>query len=187
MGLWGRILVSAAVVAGTMMLEPPAACGDDFDWRDGKWRLELSGFGAVRSGRRSRSGDYRIAGSVEYEVPLSGRLTIGIRGYPLFYHNQDDPGEDTVVGAAVGPAFRMYSNESEHRGFFAELGGAVLVAAGRFDGNSGAVNFFGESGVGYKFKSDWHVAVKFSHVSNAGFGDHNSGVNTLGFAFGCSF
>ncbi len=187
MGLWGRILLSAAVVAGTAVLEPPAACADGFDWKDGKWRLELSGFTGFRSGRRSRSGDLRIVGSVEYEVPLAKRLTLGIKAYPLFFHDQDDAGEDTVVGAGVGPQLRVYSKGAERRAFFAEVGTAVLVVAGRFDGNSGAVNFLGEAGLGYKFKRNWHVAAKFSHVSNSGFGDHNSGVNTLGLAFGYSF
>lgn len=187
MGMWGRILLSAAVVAGTAMLESPAACADDFDWKDGKWRLELSGFAGYRSGRRSRTGDFGFAGSVEYEVPLASRLTFGIKAYPLFFYDQDDAGEDTLFGAGVGPELRVYSKGAEHRGFFAELGTAVLATVGRFDGNSGAVNLLIEGGLGYKFERNWHVAVKFRHISNVGFAARNSGLNGLGLAFGYSF
>ena len=61
------------------------------------------------------------------------------------------------------------------------------MTVGRFDGNSGSVNFFSEGGIGYKFKRDWHVAVKISHISNAGLAGSNAGVNTLGIAFGYTF
>lgn len=128
-----------------------------------------------------------MVASVEYEVPLVKHLTFGIKAYPLFLYNQDDPGEDTVFGVGVGPEFRVYSKGSEHRGFFLEIGTGVLAATGRFDGNSGAVNFLNEGGVGYKFKRGWHVAAKISHVSNLGFAFKNSGVNNLGIAFGYTF
>lgn len=187
MDVWGRILLGAAVVAGTVLVESPAACANDYGWKEGRWRLELSGFTAFRSGNRSRTGDLGLVGSVEYEVPLVQHLTFGIKTYPLFLYNQDDTGEDTVFGIGIGPEFRVYSKGAEHRGFFFEIGTAVLAATGRFDGNSGAVNFLNEGGLGYKFKRGWHVAAKISHVSNLGFAFKNSGVNNLGIALGYTF
>ncbi len=187
MSVVGRILVSVAVVAGTVVVKAPLACANDYSWKDGRWRLELSGFTAFRSGNRSRTGDFGFAGSVEYEVPLVKHLTFGIKAYPLFFYDQDDGGEDTMYGAAVGPEFRVYWKGAEHRGFFFEFGSAVLVTTGRFDGNSGAVNFLNEGGIGYKFKRDWHVAAKISHISNAGLASSNSGVNNLGLALGYTF
>lgn len=187
MSVWGRILVSVAVVAGTVLVDAPAASANDYGWKDGRWRLELSGFAAFRSGNRSRTGDFGFAGSVEYEVPLVKHLTFGIKAYPLFFYDQNDSGEDTIYGAGVGPEFRVYSNGTEHRGFFFEFGSALLATTGKFDGNSGTVNFLNEAGIGYKFKRDWHVAAKISHVSNAGFASDNSGVNSLGLAFGYTF
>ena len=64
---------------------------------------------------------------------------------------------------------------------------AVLATTGRLDGNSGAVNFLNEGGIGYKFKRDWHVAAKINHVSNLGFASKNSGANSLGIAMGYTF
>ena len=187
MSVWGRILVSAAVVAGTVSVIAPAACANDYSWKDGRWRLELTGTTAFYSGNRSRTGDIGIQGSVEYEVPLVKHLTFGIKAYPLYFYDQNDRGEDTVFGVGVGPAFRVYSNGAEHRGFFVEVSGVTLATVGRFDGNSGTMNFFSEGGIGYKFKRDWHVAAKISHISNAGLAGSNSGVNNLGLAFGYTF
>ena len=187
MGGWGRILVSVAVVAGTAAVSAPSACANDYGWKDGRWRLELAGTTAFYSGHRSRTGDFGIVGSAEYEIPVVKHLTVGIKTYPFYYFDQDDAGEDTVFGVGVGPALRVYSKGAEHRGFFVEVSGVTLVTVGRFDGNSGSVNFLGEGGVGYKFKRDWHVAAKISHISNAGLAGSNAGVNTLGIAFGYTF
>ena len=187
MGVWGRIIVSAAVMAGAVLVDAPVASANDYSWKDGRWRLELSGFAAFRSGNRSRTGDFGFAGSVEYEVPLVKHLTFGIKAYPLYFYDQADGGEDTVFGVGIGPEFRVYTNGVEHRGFFVEVGSALLATVGRFDGNSGALNFLNEGGIGWKFKRGWHVAAKISHVSNLGFADRNSGVNNLGIAFGYTF
>ncbi len=145
------------------------------------------GNGRLPLGEPFADGDFGIVGSVEYEIPVVKRLTVGIKTYPFYYFDQDDAGEDTVFGVGVGPALRVYSKGAEHRGFFAEVSGVTLVTVGRFDGNSGSVNFLGEGGVGYKFKRDWHVAAKISHISNAGLAGSNAGVNTLGIAFGYTF
>ena len=64
MDVWGRILLGAAVVAGTVLLESPAAWANDYGWKDGRWRLGLSGFTALRPGNRSRTGVVGLVGSV---------------------------------------------------------------------------------------------------------------------------
>jgi len=187
MSVWGRILVSVAVVAGTVVVHAPSACANDYSWKDGRWRLELAGMTAFYSGHRSRTGDFGIIGSVEYEIPVVKHLTVGIKTYPFYFFDQNDAGEDTVFGVGVGPEFRVYTKGAEHRGFFVEVGSAVLATVGRFDGNSGALNFLNEGGVGWKFKRGWHVAAKISHISNWGFAGRNAGVNSLGIAFGYTF
>ena len=187
MSMGARILFGVAIVAGMVVVDAPAAYGEDSSWKDGKWRLELSGFAAFRSGNHSRTGDFGFAGSVEYEVPLTKRLTFGIKAYPMYFYDQDDAGDDTVYGAGIGPELRLYFKGTEHRGFFVEIGSAVLATTGRLDGNSGAVNFLNEGGIGYKFKRDWHVAAKINHVSNLGFASKNSGANSLGIAMGYTF
>ncbi len=181
------ILVGVLMTSSVALADVSAPEADETGWKNGKWRLELSGFAAVRSGKRSRTGDFGFAGSAEYEIPLGKRLSFGIKTYPLYFYDQDDSGEDTVFGAGIGPEFRVYAKNAQRKGFFFEIGTAVLVATGRFDGNSGAVNFLNEAGVGYKFERDWHITAKFSHISNAGFANHNSGVNSAGIAIGYTF
>lgn len=181
------ILAGVLMVPGVAFADTSAAQADEVGWKAGTWRLELSSFAAYRSGRRSRTGDFGFVASAEYEIPLGKRLSIGIKTYPLYFYDQDDSGEDTVYGAGIGPEFRVYRKDAQRRGFFFEFGSAILATDGRLDGNSGAVNFYNEAGIGYKFKRDWHVTAKISHLSNAGFASNNAGVNTLGLAFGYSF
>ena len=185
-----KVIVGVIVALGVVLVGSPSAhagVGETFDFKNGKWRLELAGFAALRSGNHSRTGDVGSAISVEYEVPLSSHVSFGLKGYPLFVYDQDDAGEDTVVGVAFGPEFRFYVEEDTYRGFFFEIGVAGLAASGKFDGNTAAVNFLIDSGVGYRFESDWHVSAKFSHISNGGLADHNSGVNIVGIGFGYTF
>lgn len=187
MSTGAKILVGVMILAAIAFADASPAHADDVGWKEGKWRIELSGFTAYRSGKRSRTGDFGFIGSAEYEIPITKRLSIGIKTYPLFFYDQDDSGEDTVFGAGIGPEFRIYAKDTPRRGFFFEFGTAVLATVGRFDGNSGAVNFSSEAGLGYKFKRNWHVAAKIAHISNAGLATHNAGVNRLGLAFGYTF
>ena len=159
----------------------------DLGWKAGMWRLELSGWTGLHSGRRSRSGDFGFTGSATYEIPMKQHLTVGLRTYPFIVYDQDISGLDTVYALGFGPDMRVYSNGEEHRGFFLELNVGLIVQHGKFNGNSGTFNFLEEIGVGWKFKRDWHVGLKMRHMSNAGLADHNSGVNNVGLAVGYTF
>ena len=183
------VVTGIAMAASTFLGVAPAQAQEEkaYGWKDGMWRLELSAWTSIYSGHRSRSGDYGFAGSVAYEVPVSKRFSVGLKMYPLLGYDQDDSGEDTIWGVGFGPEFRFYTKPHLHRGFFFEVGTAVIAHSGKFDGNSGNINFLNEGGAGYKFKTNWHVAAKIRHLSNAGFAQSNSGVNSLGLAFGYTF
>lgn len=190
MRMRARVFAGILVAACIGLIETPVAHAgvrETFDFKNGNWRLELSGFAALRSGNRSRTGDIGSSASVEYEVPMTQHATFGLKAYPLFVFDQDDSGEDTLVGAAFGPEFRFYTKKEEYRGFFFEIGSALLGTSGKIDGNSATFNLLNEGGVGYKFKNDWHISFKISHISNAGLADSNSGVNSLGLAIGHTF
>ena len=178
-----------AVLVGSVLMQATEAfaqSSQEHGWAAGKLRLELAGFTGIHSGRRSRTGDYGLSVSVEYEVPVIKHLTLGIKGYPLFFYEQDDSGEDTVFGVGIGPQLRAYHRE-DFRGLFGEVGFAALATSGKFDGNSATLNLLSEGGIGYKFKSNWHVAAKFRHISNAGLASSNSGVNTVVIGLGYTF
>lgn len=185
-----KVLVSILAVTALGLFDAPAAVADEqkgLDWRNGKVRLELQGMAALRSGRRSRSGDIGFHFAVEYEMPATPRLTFSARAIPFFYYDQDDSGEDTVTGAGLGVGIRVYQVREEYRGFFWELNTNLIGQSGEFEGNSGDYNFLLATGGGYKFKGPWHVSAKFQHISNAGLASHNSGINTITFGLGYSF
>lgn len=184
------VRICLVLLAALSVLNPLQSYAEEdggIAWSEGRLRLELVGYTAFHSGRRSRTGDYGFQGSIEYEIPATRHLAFGPKFSPLFLHDQADSGEDTVFAWALGPQFRWYFKRDEFRGLFFEIGGALLFQAGRLDGNSGSINFIEEFGVGYKFKRPWHAVAKIRHISNAGFADRNAGVNTVAVGFGYTF
>lgn len=176
------LLVTGGVVFGVL---PSAEGGERF--RDGHWRLELSNTAGFREGGHERQGDVLTNLIAEYEVPLSGRFTVGLRLLPIFLYSQGSSSDSPFYGAGFGVASRVYRVKNERRGLFAEIEGHVIAHKNKLRGNSGGVNFLVGAGIGYKFKSDWHTVLKIEHLSNAGLAKHNKGVNLLGLGFGYTF
>lgn len=168
----------------------PASAGMA-DWlpefENGNWRLELSGDFGMARGRRDREGDRYGRLTLEYEMPWFPRTTVGVKANPLFVYFQDKPA-DTIYGVSGGLSARVYQHRESLDGLFGEVGGSVLWHSRHFQGNSTRVNFLIEAGVGYKFReSPWHVSAHLSHISNAGTGGDNDGVNGIGLAIGFTF
>ena len=158
-------------------------------WEDGRLRIEGQGWAGIRSGRRSRTDDYGVTATVEKEFALGHRLSAGLRAMPLFFMSESDSrGRDgnNILGAGLGFSVRYYVKEV-HDGFFFESYETAIWQSDTFRGNSGRVNFLTEVGVGYEFDNDWHVALKWRHMSNAGIASRNAGVNGLGIGIGFSF
>jgi hypothetical protein len=173
-----------------------ATAAGEIRFSEGSWRLELSGLGGIHSGSYDREGDFLVNGAVEYEFPATSRCKLGLRLLPLFLYDQDSDGRDgqrnddrdeTVWGGGVGFAVRLYQKRDEYRGFFGEVEGNAIGHQHKFDGNSANLNFLIGCGVGYKFGNAWHVALKYSHISNAGLGGENSGANAVGLGLGYTF
>jgi len=152
---------------------------------EGSWRAELNLGTGIHSGRQSRSGDMLIGGNIEYEFPIYARSTLGLKAYPLFTYNQDEGG--TVVGAGLGVGARHYFAGDDRSGWFGEATVGIMAHSNEFNGNSSNINFMTGVGLGYQFENDWHVTAQFHHFSNGGFGDSNSGTNSLGLGIGYSF
>lgn len=171
-----------AIGISIMVLLPVKA---EADWNNGSWRLELSGGPGITVGHRDRSGDFIIKSAIEYEIPTTPHLTLGLRILPLFIYDQEDG--DTVFGAGAGVGARLYAAKSEYRGLFAEANAHVIGHENRFQGNGSNLNFLSGLGVGYKFEKGWHTVVKWEHISNAEISDDNSGVDTVTLGFGYTF
>ena len=198
----GNFCQSAVLAAAVLaFFSTPAGAGVNFE--EGMWRLELNNDFGVHQGSQDRSGDYSVNGIVEYEIPATPRTTLGLRLMPLFVYTQDDEDHDyryfkrafhdddddggTVWGGGFGIGGRIYQVKSEYRGWFAEVGVTALLHSNEFNGNNSNLNFISGLGVGYQFKSDWHVQVHYQHISNASLGSRNSGANSLGVGLGYRF
>lgn len=183
-----RWLALGLLVLITLAAAKPA--GAELQWSEGDWRLELTtGFG-IDSGKRDRTSNLLLTGSVEYEVPMSTHCTLGFRILPLFLYDQQNDGAedaDTLWGAGVGLAARYYQVADEQRGWYGELQGNLLGHSGKLTGNSASANFLIGAGVGYEFKNSWHAILKYEHISNAGLSENNSGANSIGLGVGYRF
>lgn len=182
-----RFLCFACVATAALVLfggRPAQARPIEVD--EGMWRLELQGAAALHSKKTDREGDSFLTGSVEYEMPTAiPRLTVGLRGYPLFVYRDED---HTILGAAAGFTLRLYQHPDTKDGLYAEAGSALLWHSRHFDGNSTRVNFLSELGFGYKFPDNpWNISLKYQHISNASTGNDNAGVNAVSLGFGYRF
>ncbi len=153
--------------------------------REGRWRLELTGGGGLHQGDEDHSGDGLVVAKVEYEIPVMAYGALGLRMVPTFVMPQDHG--DTVWGAGVGLAARVYHVKNEQRGLYVEADSQLTGHYPKFDGNSGSFNFLSGFGAGYKFKKGWHVIVRFDHLSNAGLAKDNSGFNAISAGIGYTF
>jgi len=170
------------VALAVIVLAMPAFGESRFD--EGRWRLELTGLNVFDSPGRHKDGQRYFTGSVEYEFPVSRRGKLGLRLYPLFFHEGSHP----IYGAGAGLSARVYQHAEEYTGLFGEVGVSALWHSREFHDNSTRVNFLSEAGIGYQFrKSDWHVTLKVEHISNAGLGGDNAGLNGVGLAVGYTF
>ena len=155
-------------------------------WLDGRWRVEASAAaGAFGERPVNRDGDSYYTASIEYEIPIFERFTIGPRLYPMvLYHEYSHP---LMYAPALGIAGRVYSNAADRRGFFCELGAASMWQSRYLEKNTSRHNFLLVLGVGYQFKNRLHTTLSVQHMSNAYTASQNNGVNMVGLGLGYTF
>ena len=161
------------------------------DFKQGHWRFEkLGGIGLSSSDESDRKGDYYFTGSLGYEWPIyKSRREVGLRVYPtlLYRQHRNDKGEsDTIYACSVGPVIRWYES-TVHKGGYLEIGVSLLWNSHLFRDNAASWNGLTEFGIGYEFDSQWHVALKFQHISNGQTRSPNKGVNAVALGFGFAF
>lgn len=163
----------------------------DFHLDEGHWKIELSGFSGVYSGKTDRSDDTYVTGTVDYEFPAFEKMSLSLRLRPLFAYFQDeneDDDSDTIWGTGVSLAARVYQDQEAMAGWFGELGAGVIWHSRYFKENTSRVNFCPEVAVGYQFReSAWSIMLRAQHLSNGGMGSENAGVNAVGLAVGFRF
>jgi hypothetical protein len=162
------------------------AQADVFHWDLARWRVEFTAWNGIKLGSVERGDDRSLSFAVEREVPISDRITTGVRLFPLFVYSEDRSNE-TIFGAGAGVQLRLYFKKNRYRGMYLEGGTSFLLHSEKFERNSTQWNFMSEAGLGYQFERGITVAVKYRHISNAGLGDRNSGIDALGLGVGFAF
>jgi hypothetical protein len=156
-------------------------------WRDGWFRLEGAPLAAWDSGHQQRFGDYGVRFTAEYEVPVTKHMTVGPRTMPFMYWNENRDGDSNIFAFGLGVALRGYFKPDEYRGFYGEAGAMIIAQSAEFAGNTGHFNSMEEIGAGFLFNSNWSIAVKAGHISNAELAYRNAGVNWASLSLGYSF
>lgn len=183
-----------AITTALIFWSAPTHAGDEpvFEWQRADWRLELSALTSFDSDP-DRKGDVTGALVFDYELPFTSeatvldRSTFSFRLRPFMYYHQDDFEPDDIFAAGGGLAYRVYQHRDTYSGFFGEFAGEIILQSEKFKGISTQFNFLPQFGVGYQSDDQWFVTLRFQHASNAGFGDKNNSVNSVGLAAGFRF
>jgi hypothetical protein len=111
---------------------------------------------------------------------LRGRFEYAVDVVPIFFAFQPT---GTAFGAGFDPLGLKWN--FERRGRFSpylELTGGVLFTNQNVPAYTNTVNFMDQAALGTHIlgaKYNWSLEVRYMHISNAGLGDLNPGVNTV--------
>ncbi len=111
---------------------------------------------------------------------LKGRLEYAVDGVPLFMVFQP---QNTAFGVGVNPFNAKWNFATRgHVMPYFELSGGTLFTNHDVPAFTSRVNFTSGAALGMHFVGDertWSVEVRYMHISNAGLGDLNPGINTV--------
>jgi len=111
---------------------------------------------------------------------LKGRLEYAVDAVPVFVVFQP---VNTAFGAGVNPFNAKWNFATRgHVMPYFELSGGTLFTNHDVPAFTSRVNFTSGAALGMHFLGDehaWSVEVRYMHISNAGLGDLNPGVNTV--------
>ena len=99
------------------------------------------------------------------------------------------PRDETVYGGGVNPLIMVW-NFTKPKNYtpYAELGGGLLFTSADVPAFTSAVNFTPQFAVGVHLftrkRQSLSLAGRYLHISNAGLGDLNPGINTFQFTLG---
>jgi lipid A 3-O-deacylase len=111
---------------------------------------------------------------------LKGRLEYAVDAVPAFVVFQP---ANTAYGVGVNPLNLKWNFAT--RGSvvpYFELSGGTLFTNHKVPAFTSTVNFTSSSALGFHFLGEehtWSLEVRYMHISNAGLGDLNPGINTV--------
>jgi|SRR5437763_177122 len=111
---------------------------------------------------------------------LKGRFEYAIDAVPAYLIFQR---RNTVYGVGVNPLNLKWNFATRgHIAPYAELSGGTLFTTQKVPPRTSSVNFTPSAALGTHFfgkQCTWSVEARYLHISNAGLGDFNPGINTF--------
>ena len=111
---------------------------------------------------------------------LRGQLEYALDAVPVWVITQKT---NTAYGAGVNPfAFKWIMTSPKKVKPFIQIEGGTLFANTKVPEGTAKINFTTSAGFGAHFllhKQNFSAELRFQHISNAGIGDLNPGINTL--------
>ncbi len=111
---------------------------------------------------------------------LEGRFEYAVDAVPAFLVFQPS---NTAYGAGVNPLNLKWNFATRGRVVpYLELSGGTLFTNHDVPTGTDRVNFTSSAALGAHFLGEsrnWSVEARYMHISNAGLGDRNSGINTV--------
>lgn len=117
-----------------------------------------------------------------------GAFEYGVEVYPAMVVSQTQ----TVYAYGFSPLQLRYNFASKNKVVpYLEIGGGVLGSSQQLPENTYRFNFIDQAGLGVQFmnkgRPSVQAGVKYQHISNAGLGAHNPGINSMFFFAGASW
>jgi len=111
---------------------------------------------------------------------LNGRFEYAIDAVPVYLIFQTN----TVYGAGLNPVNLKwnFTHRSSHFAPYVELSGGTLFTTAKVPPRTSAVNFTSGAALGTHLLGKqyaWAIEARYLHISNAGLGDLNPGINTF--------
>jgi hypothetical protein len=111
---------------------------------------------------------------------LAGRFEYAIDAVPMYLIFQP---AGTVYGVGINPINLKWNFATDGRFHpYVELGGGTLFTTEKVPRNTSKVNFTPSAAIGTHLlgpKYAWTIEARYLHISNAGLGDFNPGINTF--------
>jgi lipid A 3-O-deacylase len=175
------------VVGGLLLLCASLSCAQS-RLEDGGREIQLwTGGGHSVSGGTSDTGVWNVGLRYGWILTrphgpgfLKGRFEYALDAVPLFLVFQP---ANTAFGAGFNPLNLKWNFATRGRGVpYLELSGGTLFTNHDVPTGTERVNFTSSVALGTHFLGDsrnWNVELRYMHISNAGLGDRNSGINTV--------
>jgi len=117
-----------------------------------------------------------------------GAFEYGVEVYPVMVVKQTT----TVYAGGFSPLQLRYNFGSHNKVVpYVEIGGGILGSSAQLPENTYRFNFLDQGSLGLQFmrkgKPSIQAGVRYQHISNAGLGMHNPGINSMYFFGGFSW